>query len=117
MGYDGASLGNWLPTFRRNLLVSRFEMSNKSWTFRKLKMSPLHCLEISGTQYRVKPHYIAKERNFSYTAAYLLTYLFTPWSRILEKLTGSQLVKKLPAFYGTRMFIIVFTSSRHLFLS
>ena len=31
----------------------------------------------------------------------LLTYLFTPWSRVLlENLTGLQLVKKLPAFYG-----------------
>jgi len=28
--------------------------------------------------------------------------LHTPWSRILlEKLTGSQLVKKFPSFYGT----------------
>ena len=34
--------------------------------------------------------------------ALLLTYLHTPWSRILlEKLTSSQLVKKSPAFYGT----------------
>ena len=33
---------------------------------------------------------------------YLLTYLLTPWSRVLlEKLTGSQLVKKYPALYGT----------------
>ena len=30
------------------------------------------------------------------------TYLLTPWSRVLfEKLTGSQLVKKFSAFYGT----------------
>ena len=29
----------------------------------------------------------------------------TPWSRILpEKLTGTQLIKKFPAFYGTRKF-------------
>ena len=29
--------------------------------------------------------------------------LLIPWSRVfLEKLTGSQLVKKFPAFYGTR---------------
>jgi hypothetical protein len=29
-----------------------------------------------------------------------------PWSRVLlEKLTGAQLVKKLPAFYGTGRFI------------
>ena len=35
-------------------------------------------------------------------AIHLLTYLLTPWSRaLLEKLTGFQLVKKFPAFYGT----------------
>ena len=48
----------------------------------------------------------------------LLTYLLTPWSTVLlEKLTGAQLVNKLPAFYGTRRFITAFTSSRHLSLS
>jgi len=32
----------------------------------------------------------------------LLTYLLTPWCRVLlEKLTGLQLVKKFPAFHGT----------------
>ena len=31
---------------------------------------------------------------------YLLTYLLTPWSRVLlKKLTDFQLVKKIPAFY------------------
>jgi hypothetical protein len=35
-----------------------------------------------------------------------LTYLLTPRSRVLlEKLTCSQLVKKFPAYYGTRRFI------------
>jgi len=49
---------------------------------------------------------------------YLLTYLLTPWCRVLlEKLTGSQLVKKFPAFYETRKFIAAFTSASHLFLS
>jgi hypothetical protein len=42
----------------------------------------------------------------------------TPWSRVLlEKLTGLQLVKKFPTFYGTRKFITVFASARHLSLS
>jgi hypothetical protein len=42
-----------------------------------------------------------------------ITYLLTPWSRVfLEKLTGLQLVKKFPAFYGTRRFITAFTSAR-----
>jgi hypothetical protein len=45
-------------------------------------------------------------------------YLLTPWSTVLlEKLTGSQLVKKFPGFYGTRKFITAFTSTRHLSLS
>ena len=36
---------------------------------------------------------------------------------LLEKLTGSRLVKKFPAFYGARKFITAFTSARHLSLS
>ena len=45
------------------------------------------------------------------------TYILTPWSRVLlEKLTGFQLVKKFPAFYGTRKFITAVTSARHLSL-
>ena len=44
-------------------------------------------------------------------------YLLTIWSRVLlEKLTGSRLVKKFPAFYGTRRFIAAFTT-RYLSLS
>ena len=47
----------------------------------------------------------------------ILTYLFTPWCRVLlEKLTGLQLVKKFPAFHGTRRFITALTSVRHLSL-
>ena len=47
-----------------------------------------------------------------------LTYLLTPWCRILlEKLTGLQLVKKFPSFHGTRKFITALTSVRHLSLS
>ena len=41
--------------------------------------------------------------------------LLTPWCRVLpEKLTGLQLVKKFPAFHGTRRFITALTSVRHL---
>ena len=41
-------------------------------------------------------------------------YLLTPWCRVLlEKLTGLQLVKKFPAFYGTRRFITAITSFLH----
>src|SRR5215472_6555298 len=44
--------------------------------------------------------------------------LFTPWCGVLpEQLTGLQLVKKFPAFHGTRRFITALTSVRHLSLS
>ena len=57
-----------------------------------------------------------KKKNILLT--YLLTYLLTPWCGILlEKLTGLQLVKKFPAFHGTRRFITALTSVLHPSLS
>jgi len=53
-----------------------------------------------------------------YSLTYLLTYLLNPWSIVLlEKLTGSQLIKKYTTFYGTRRFITAFTRASHLSLS
>jgi len=50
-----------------------------------------------------------------YLLTCLFTYLPTPWSRVLlEKLTGFQLVKELPAFHETRRLITAVTSPRHL---
>ena len=49
---------------------------------------------------------------------YELTYLLTPWSRVLlEKLTGSAANQEIPRIFGTRMFITILTSARHLSLS
>jgi len=46
------------------------------------------------------------------------TYLLTPWSRVLlEKLTGSAASQETPRIFGTRKFITVLTSARHLSLS
>ena len=48
----------------------------------------------------------------------MVCHLLTPWCRVLlEKLTGLQLVKKFPAFHGTRRFITALTSVRQLSLS
>jgi len=45
-------------------------------------------------------------------------YSINLWGRILlEKLTGSELVEKLPEFYGKRRFIIAFSTASHLSLS
>ena len=50
--------------------------------------------------------------------AYNYEYLLTPLCRVLlEKLTGLQLVKKFPAFHGTRRIITALTIVRHLSLS
>jgi len=47
----------------------------------------------------------------------LFSYLIlTPWIRVLEKLTDSQLVKKFPTFYGNQRFNTAFTSACHLSL-
>ena len=69
-----------------------------------LSYSPLHCYE------HIKMP--------TYLLIYLFTCLLTPWCRVLlEKLTGLQLVKKFPAFHGTRRFIIAFIIVRHMSLS
>jgi hypothetical protein len=60
---------------------------------------------------------IRRLRPGSNPRSYLLTCLLTLWSRFLnEKLAVCQLVKKFPAFYGTRKFITAFTRARHLSL-
>jgi len=48
----------------------------------------------------------------------ILAYLLTSWSRVLlEKLTGSVASQEIPRIFGTRRFVTVFTSARHLSLS
>jgi len=68
-------------------------------------------------KYYATPHKILSSqrhgsRNFCAPA------VLTPWCRVLlEKLTGLQVVKKFPAFHGTRRFITALTSFRHMSLS
>jgi hypothetical protein len=69
-------------------------------------------LEKRGNGLLYNPAALAPGINLSYL------HLLTPWSSVLlEKLIGSHLVKKFPAFYGTRTFITAFTSAYHLSLS
>ena len=45
----------------------------------------------------------------------IIIIMIISWCRVLPaKLTGPQLVKKLPAFYVTRRFITPFTRAHHL---
>ena len=57
-------------------------------------------------------------RKITYIHTYLLTYLLTPWSRVLvEKLTGSASSQEIPRIFGTRRFLTVLRSARQLSLS
>ena len=59
----------------------------------------------------------AVNRIFLIVSVNKVLYLLTPWCRVLEKLTGLQLVKKFPAFHGTPRFITAFTRVCHPSLS
>jgi hypothetical protein len=81
-------------------ILGKFEM----WCWRRME-------KISWTD-RVRNeemlHTVKEERNIT----------LTPWSTVLpEKLKCPKLLKKFPAFYGTRRFITVYTKARQLSLS
>ena len=97
--------------FPAYILTENFNLSKMYWHFgssRTLLDTGLTLLHVCGFCYTVAPE--------TYLLNYF-TYLLTLWSRVLEKLTGFQLFKKFPAFYGTRRFITAFTRTRHLSLS
>ena len=72
----------------------------------------------SGIKRSVKWERIIFTPFLTWIWSYLLNYSLASLSRVLlEKLTGSQLVKNFLAFYGTRRFITAFTSARHLSIS
>ena len=61
---------------------------------------------------------ITKRTSGKWGGQHTPTLLLTARSKVLlEKLAGTQLVKKFPIFYGTRRFINAFTSACHLSLS
>jgi len=95
----------------QNKLWARFSSSPSG--FRLIRMKSVSVFIISTNTSFKTINYL-----LTYVLTYLLTYLLTPWSRVLlEKLTGLQLLKKFPAFYGTRKFVTAFTISRPLSLT
>ena len=66
-----------------------------------------------------KINFIVFEYHFiHFIFLFLLTHILTPYSTFLpDKLTGYQLVKEFPTFYGTWKFVTTFTNASHLFLS
>ena len=81
------------------------------------------CPFVSYTKIKqsIYPEIIYKTRaqtKVVYEGPEIITYLLTPWSRVLlKKLTGSAASQEIPRIFGTRRFITVFISARHLSLS
>ena len=74
-------------------------------------MRSLHIATLYVTVYCIIVLSVARHCFYGEFISRVLTYLLTPWCRVLlEQLTGLQLVKKFPAFHGTRRFITAFTS-------
>ena len=60
----------------------------------------------------------ARSGRVTHVRVHTTSYLLTSWSKDLpEKQTGPHLLKKFPAFYGTRRLMTAVTSARHLSLS
>ena len=68
-------------------------------------------MEGTGSKSRTCP------RNSLFLCNFLYLHTYSIEQGPFEKLTDIQLVKKFPAFYGTRSFITAFTSARLLSLS
>ena len=89
--------------FLRNVSVYHLNLEDRSTVFFR---------KVTASTYKFE------DKGHTYFLTYLLTYLLNPWSRVLfEKLTGFQLIKKFPAFYGTRLFITPIISARSLTVS
>jgi len=74
--------------------------------------------ELDDQNYCLRKCSIAVPR-INYTQFLVTTNkIYTQWRKdLLEKLTGLQLVKKFPTFYGTRKFITAITIAHNLSLT
>jgi len=67
---------------------------------------------------KIDNSFFERVEELKYLGTTLLTYLLTPWSRVLlETLTGFAASQEITRIFGTRRFITVLTSARHLSLS
>ena len=92
-------------------------MRKNIWTLNPLLLSP--SVATDGQKcFVLNAQFCTFTSSMTFHILLKVTYLLTPWSRVLlQKLTTLQLVKKLPAFYGTWRFIAAFTRAHHLSLS
>ena len=95
--------------------IQQYTQDNYNNTHKKT--TTIHTRQLTTIHTRhLKVQHVQKVNNT--TVRKYCIYLLSPCCRVLlEKLTGLQLVKKFPAFHGTRRFITALTSVRHLSLS
>ena len=99
-------------SLRRSNICYLYQMSPASLSANRIARAPLEYKHSNIQALTRTANNMSANRHL---LTCLLTYLLTPRSRVLlEKPTGSQLVKKFSTFYGTRRFITAFTSARHL---
>jgi hypothetical protein len=123
----------WLSSRCAVIIIQQRHRFSLHTTLTLFQIVKLHVSPLYNDQQRLRTKTVHKRKRciISYTLtyfliylfAYLLAYLFTYFltysmeqshsSFLLQKLSGFHLVKKFPAFYGTRRF----TSARQLSLS
>jgi len=92
-----------------------FEFLTLSWNWCSRASSPFVSCSFTCTHFQVWRTTIFMYQSCSIlwnSVSELACLLPTPWRGVLEKLTGSQLIK-FPAFYGTQRFFTTFTSANH----
>jgi hypothetical protein len=92
------------------------ELPKRNCTCSKLKIPKI--LSIKRSKYFILIKHTIRNTSELYELKYLITYLLTPWSRVLlDKLTCPMLIKKFITFYGAVKFLTAFTEACDLFLS
>jgi len=132
--HNGALQSSWAdlsPTLHTTTYRSRHSILRTVLTGNHQRAHLLHilscyshntiysCTDVLTNVAKTTCHNSQPDYLLTYLRTYLLTHALThslnPRSIVLlEKLTGSQLVKKIPAFYGIRRFITACTSEHHL---
>ena len=96
-----------------SLSSSSFPSSSCSSDFAVKLNSAFNTSHAKATWSSYRHIFKKRRRKIRYLHKVVLNYLLTPWRRVLLQ----KLVKKLPAFHGTRRLITALTSVRHLSLS
>ena len=97
-----------------NLMCWVADLRKTYYEHKVLCKSYIRIVLIFAVEWRTQHGYVIHNPGLTNFSPYLLT----PWCRVLvEKLTVLQLVKKFPAFHGTRRFITALTSVCQLSVS